>query len=49
MSLERSGNIRMRLQCSKPSRENYVVYVIGIISGIFEIDSNRRVSTNNKM
>jgi len=49
MSLERSGNIRMRLQCSKPTRENYVVYVIGIISGIFEIDSNRRVSTNNKM
>jgi len=49
INLERTGNLRMNLQFSKSARENFVIYVMGTISGIFEIDANKRVITNNKM
>jgi len=49
LNLERTGNVRISLNCAKPPTENHIVFVVGMMSGLFEIDSNRRVTCNNKM
>jgi len=49
IQFDKTGNIRLSLQCKIPLTENMVVFVIGTTSGLFEIDANRRVITNNKL
>ena len=46
ISLERSGNFRLNINCSQALTENYIIFVLGIFHGNVEIDVLRRVKTN---
>lgn len=46
LNVEKSGNLRISLECAEAPNENVAVFVIGITTGLIEIDGNRRVSTN---
>ena len=46
LPIEKSANLRINLQASQPLQENYVVFVIGITTGLIEIYGNRVVKTS---
>ena len=49
LNVEKSGNVRINFQTDKPVTENYFVFVIGITTGLIEIDGARRVKTSYLM
>jgi hypothetical protein len=46
INLERSANIRITIQCSKPCASNQVVYIVGYTLGVMQISGDRRVFTH---
>ena len=46
LQVERSGNARISVQTVKPLPKNMIVYVIGLINGLIEIDGLRRVKAS---
>ena len=46
LNIEKGGNVRINMQRNSPLNDNFVVMVIGITTGVFEIDSMRRVKTS---
>ena len=49
LNVEKSGNVRINFQTDIPVTENYFVFVIGITTGLIEIDGSRRVKTSYLM
>lgn len=49
LKIEKTGNVRMNIQIEIPNTENVIAYVVGVTSGLVEIDSNRRVKTSYLM
>ena len=49
LNVEKSGNVRISFQTATPLTENYFVFVIGITTGLIEIDGARRVKTSYLM
>ena len=47
LSLERRGNLRLTAQTSVNLTENIIIFVVGIINGIIQIDHRKTVRTNN--
>ena len=47
LSLERRGNLRLSAQTSVNLTENMVIFVVGIINGVIQIDARKSVRTNN--
>ena len=46
LHIEKSGNIRLNIQSKQPLDDNYIVFVIGVTTGAFDIDGLRRVKTS---
>ena len=46
ISVEKSGNVRISMQTSKPNVENLSVFVVSFTTGHIEIDAHRRVRTS---
>ena len=46
LNVEKGGNLKINLQSTKPMDDNFVIFVIGITTGIFTVDSMRRVKTS---
>ena len=46
LQVERSGNARITVQTIKPLPKNMIVYVIGLINGLIEINGLRRVKAS---
>ena len=49
LAVERTGNLRINIQSATPNTDTMVVFVIGITTGLLEIDSARRVHTSYLM
>ena len=49
LALERSGNIRLNIQSSVANTENMIAYVVGLTTGLIEIDGAKRVRTSYLM
>ena len=49
LKIEKAGNVRMSVQLSTPNTENVITYVVGVTTGLVEIDANRRVKTSYLM
>ena len=49
LNVEKSGNVRISFQTDKTVTENYFVFVIGITTGLIEIDGARRGKTSYLM
>ena len=49
LNIERSGNLRLSIQLSNALSENMIIFIVGITSGLIEIDSARRVKTSYLM
>ena len=49
LSLEKSGNLRVSVQSSKPNTENIIIFIVGITTGLVSIDDTRTVKTNYLM
>jgi len=43
LQVEHTGNVRLNIQTSHALVESMVLFVIGLTSGLIEIDGNRRV------
>ena len=49
LKIEKSGNLRLSIQLAKPNKENIIIYVVGITSGVVEVDASRRIKTSYLM
>ena len=47
--LEKSGNVRLSIQSSKPNTENIIIYIIGVTTALVSIDHTRAVKTSYLM
>ena len=46
LNVEKSGNLRISFNTATPITENYSVFVVGVTTGLIEIDGARRVKTH---
>ena len=46
LPIERSGNVRLTIQTQQPNTENIIVFVVGMTTGLIEIDAAKRVKTS---
>ena len=46
ITVERSGNVRLNIQTTSPLDENIIIFAIGTITGVFDIDGIKRVKTS---
>ena len=46
LNVEKSGNLRISFLTDNPATENYTVFIVGITTGLIEIDGARRVKTH---
>ena len=44
--LERSGNLKIDIQSQSAQQENIIIFIVGIFTGVFDIDANRQVKTS---
>ena len=49
LPIERSGNLRLTIQTSIPIKDNVIAYVVGMTTGLIEIDAAKRVKTSYLM
>ena len=49
LALQKSGNVRINLQSSIANTENIIAYVVGLSTGLLEIDANKRVRCSYTM
>ena len=47
LSIERRGNLRVSATTSVNLTENVILFIVGIVNGVVQIDSRRTVVTNN--
>ena len=46
LPIERSGNVRLTIQTKEPNKENVIAIVVGMTTGLIEIDATKRVKTS---
>ena len=49
LSVEKSGNVRISLNAARANTENLSVFIVGMTTGLLEIDAHRRVRTSYLM
>ena len=49
LALQKSGNVRINLQTAIENTENIIAYVVGLTTGLIEIDANKRVRCSYTM
>ena len=46
LPIERSGNVRLSIQTQKPNKENVIVFVVGMTTGLLEANANKQIKTS---
>ena len=44
--LERTGNLKLDIQSETAQQENIIIFIVGVFTGVVEIDANRQVKTS---